>query len=345
MTYGKKSVSEAADIILGTGSVLILCHTNPDGDTLGSAVALKRIFESLGKKATVRVPSSLPEYVKFIAEGLDLGYKDGEEKNYDKVISVDVAAKNQLGELSHLAESVDFMIDHHASGTPFADNLIVPDASAAGEIVFDIYKELIKRGKLASSPDICRPIFAAISSDTGSFKYSNTTPKTFAVASELTETINSDKDGLSTSDISKIIHDTVTELEMKVNLAVADRIELYCGGALAICPISAELIRSLGADESNFGGAVDVVRSLKGVIVALTVREKPDGSGTYKISARSCEDINVAEICSSFGGGGHVRAAGATLRSGSIDEAKSSVLSAFTPALEKFLASHGERHE
>lgn len=195
-------------------------------------------------------------------------------------------------------------------------------------------------------PDVCRCLFAAISSDTGSFKYSNTTPKTFRIAAELSEIINNAGDGgLMTWDVSRLIHDTVTEKELRIAAAVPGKIKLYEGGALAVCLITADDMKRLAAEERDMGAAIDIVRSLKGVLVAVTLRQRKDGSDSYKISARANVDIDVAEVCGIFGGGGHIRAAGASLNAPSPGKALKLTVDAFAPSVANYLAGGGKNHE
>ena len=341
--YRKLGFEEAADFIKNAGSALILCHTNPDGDTLGSAASLRDIILLLGGSAKIVAPSAIPARLGFIVEGQDTLLRDGDEERYDKLIAIDVASPSQLGDLSRLADRVDLMIDHHHSGEPFADNLIVPDASAAGEIVFDIYKLLIASEGILPDASICRSIFAAISSDTGSFKYSNTTPKTFRTAAELTEVINgADDGGLPTCDISRLLHDTVTEAEMKINAAVAERIKLYEDGALGVFAIDAETMASLGVSDVDLGGAIDIVRTLRGVLVAVTVRQRELGGTSFKLSSRASADSDVSAVCRRFGGGGHVRAAGASLHASDLDEALETVIPAFIESIREYRLSAGD---
>ena len=330
--FAPLSIGEAADIFSGCGRALIVSHANPDGDAVGSAMALKKLLEAMGKKASVAVPTPVPDYAAFLTGGEDIFRKDADAEGSDLIIAVDVASRAQLGPLSSLADRVGLIIDHHASSEPFAPYLTVPEASAAGEVIYDIYEELGLRGLVASGfADIARCLFAAISSDTGSFKYSNTTPKTFRIAAELTRVINGAGDGgLATWDISRLIHDTVTEKDLRIRSFVAGRIELFGEGALAACLITADDMKELGVEERDMGAAIDVVRSLAGVDVALTVRQCTDDPMKYKISARANADVDVSAVCASFGGGGHRRAAGATIRANSPDEAFSEAIRAFT---------------
>ena len=339
------TAEDAADFIEDTKSALIVCHSNPDGDAIGSAIALKRIIVSLGGRAAVASPTPLPEYASFLAQGEEILYKESSAEDFERVIAVDTASAGQLGALSPLAQKVSLTIDHHANAEPFSPNITVPTASAAGEVIFDIYGELRMRGDVAKyDPDVCRCLFAAISSDTGSFKYSNTTPKTFMAASELSQIINGAGDGgYMTWDISRLIHDTVTEKDLKISAAIPGKIKLYEDGALAVCLITADDMKRLGAEERDMGGAIDIVRSLKGVLVAVTVRQRKDGSDSYKISARANEDIDVSAVCGTFGGGGHIRAAGATLPAPSPAKALKLTVDAFRPSVAEYVARGGKK--
>ena len=335
------TVEDAADIIENAKRALIVCHSNPDGDAVGSAIALKKIIASLGGNAAVAAPTPLPDYASFLAEGEAIHFNEDAADGADCVIAVDTASAGQLGALFTLSEKTALTIDHHASADPFSPNLTVPTASAAGEVIFDIYEELRMRGDVKNyDPDVCRCLFAAISSDTGSFKYSNATPKTFRIAAELSEVINGAGDGgLATWDISRLIHDTVTEKELRIAAAIPGKIKLYEGGALAVCLITADDMRRLAVEERDMGGVIDIVRSLKGVLVAVTLRQRKDGSDLYKISARANADIDVAEVCAIFGGGGHIRAAGASLNAASPGKALKLAVDAFAPSVADYLSA------
>ena len=332
------TVGGAADLIAGCKGALIVSHANPDGDAAGSAEAVKKLLEAMGRSAKVVFPTPVPDHIAFLTEGDDTVYTDGEEDGYDKVIAVDVASRAQLGKLSHLADKTALMIDHHATGEAFAPYLTVPTAAAAGEVIYGIYEELKLRGLIErDNAGIAGCLFAAISADTGSFKYSNATSKTFRIAASLTEEVNGAGDGgLSTWDISRLLHDTVTEKDLRINAFVADRIKLFKGGSLAACLITADDMKGLGAEERDMGGAIDVVRSLAGVDVALTVRQSMSDPREYKISSRANADVDVAAVCASLGGGGHRRAAGATIRANSPEEAFSETIYAFTKDAEEY---------
>lgn len=330
--FSSLDVDAAADFISSCKRALVICHTNPDGDTLGSAQALRKLIELTGGECDVASPSEVPERLAFLAKDVIF---DPDPDKYDKIIAVDVASAIQLGRFSKFKDKIGLMIDHHSCGEPFADFLIKPDAAAAGSILFEIYEELKTRGALGQNADVARFLFAAISSDTGSFKFSNTTPETFTAASALSSEI-ADNGAPDIADIARMLHDTVTEKEMAVNAEAAKKMRLYNGGKFAFCYISKEDAERLGASDVDFGGAIDVIRSLKGVEVAVTVRQNGKASGQFKISARSACGVDVSKVCASFGGGGHVRAAGATVTGGDPDEVCGRVIEAFSAAVTEY---------
>lgn len=327
------SVADAADALKGADA-LVLIHKNPDGDAIGSAVALMNIIRQTGGRAKGACADPIPERLAFLSEGEDFVYRPGEE-NGRTVIAVDVASPPQLGAIASLADQVDFAVDHHAVGTRFAPTLCDSAASSAGEIVWRIARCAAERHGIELNTVIARSLYAAISSDTGSFKYSNTSPATHRTAAELTEIIDSAGDGgYDTSDMARLLFDTKTTAELRADAIAARRLTVRCGGRLAMILITAEDCREAGVSMEDASNAVDVARSVSGALAGVCVKEK--GGGEYRVSARSNCDFNVADVCASFGGGGHVRAAGASVFADSAREAMDVVLSAFTKALEVY---------
>lgn len=337
--YESLDLRSALEIIESAESALVLCHRNPDGDAVGSSLALCEIFRLLGKRAKAVCDSSTSPHLEFMAGGERLEYTSGLEDEFDAVISVDVASLGQLGELCHLADRVDLMIDHHSSGEPFAPSLIDPNASAAGEIIFKIYETLKEEKKIQSSPVVARLIFAAISSDTGSFKYSNATPETFSIASKLCAEVNGAEDGgMKTDEISRLLHDTVTAKELRAQSILGSQLEFFENGALAVCAVTRKMMELNGIFDEDTSAAVDIPRKIKGVLVAVALKQKRDEPGKFRVSARSNADIDVAEICSAyFGGGGHVRAAGGEVAAKNAKEAVKAVADAFGEAVREYL--------
>jgi len=329
--YRKIDEREVIDRISGK-DVLILCHMNPDADSIGSAFAVAEIIRLTGGKAKVVSETKFPERLLFLCDGQTGEYTEGDEDG-KTVIAVDVASPTQLGKLGHLKDKTDIMIDHHAFGDAFADNLIYSTASSAGEVITGIYKIMVEEGRIPESPYICRHLFASVASDTGSFKYSNTTPKTLMTAAYLVERINGDKNGIDTSEISRLLFDTKTFDELKGQQLAMEKLHTYLDGRLAVCSISKKDCVAHGISMDDLADIIEVPRSVRGVDVAVALKEKSDG--IFRASTRANGDFNVAEVCTKFGGGGHVRAAGASVNAVTSDEAEKIMVDAFTEAMEK----------
>lgn len=330
--YTPLELRGCAERLIGADA-LILTHKNPDADTVGSALALCEMIRLCGGRAHAVCADPIPERLAFLLGDENLVYIPGEEEG-KCVIAADTASPSQLGALENLAGKTSFMIDHHAVGTPFADYLRDSAASSAGEIVWSIARYLSESGRLTLTPRLCRLIYAAISSDTGSFKYSNTSPATHEAAAQLTAVINSAGDGgEDTAYIARLLFDTKTPAELRANALAAQKLTMCGGGKLALIAISLEDCRLAGVTPEDCSSAVDVARSVAGVCAGVSIKEK--GGGEYRISARSNCDFDVAEVCALFGGGGHVRAAGASVYAADLSEAAEKVTKAFEKAAEK----------
>lgn len=320
----------------GNKSLMILCHQNPDGDTVSSAFALKLIYDTLcgaPRARCVCTSEGAPYLTHFYRGQESIAYVPGEEKKFDLKITVDVAAPKQLGKLQFLAPDVDFMIDHHATGEAFADYYTVPTASAAGELVWSVYENLMVDG-LPALPDVARLIYAAISADTGSFRYSNTTPDTMNIGANLLREINSARDGgESASEIARILHENTTMGELKAQRLAIDSLKFAGDGRLAYIIFTADMLEENGLTELDIGGIVDLPRSIEGVQIGITVKQNRVDRQSFRISSRANGNANVAKVCAIFGGGGHDKAAGATVTAQSPEEAEKLIVEEFSKAL------------
>jgi len=324
--------------IAGKKRLLLLCHVNPDGDTIGSAFALQRIYTLLGGYARCACTSDAPGYLQFLLQEQDsLLYTPNMEKQFDAIWTIDVASPTQLGRLFPLSDQVSLSIDHHENCTVFSPYYLNPTASATGELIFHIYSAFLKNSKIQPDPIICRLLYAAISSDTGSFQYSNTTPETFQIAASLVATIQRDPEGEDPAAIAHRLHGCRTIQELQAQKLVIERLRIVCEGRLAYACVSATLPEEHGLSDFDFGGMVDIPRSISGVLVGLAIKESKSDSGTFKISARSNCDIDVATILSKFGGGGHKRAAGATIPAKNCQDAADKVIAAFSPVIQSYV--------
>lgn len=314
LTFG-----ELCDRLCEDKRTLIVYHVRSDADAVGSAFALRELLSLMGIPALCACSDEVPERLRFISEdsqGSVLLDPDI-DINHERVISVDSASPAQLGNMfDMLKKNVDIMIDHHAQGTVYADNYVDAEASATAEIIYEIAKELQRRGTIEFLPiKIYKFLYAGISSDTGGFRFANTTPKTHRIAAELLEA------GVDGSEINHLLFSSKSQKQMKAEGEAARRLNLYCSKTVAVTTIPYSSKYSLGLDEECMETVIEVARSLAGVKIAAAIRQ-PSADNVFRVSMRSVGDIDVSKICASFGGGGHKRAAGCTIEAQGIDEAE-----------------------
>ncbi len=299
-------------------NAIIVGHSHPDGDCVGSAVALAVLIEALDGKAEVIFPEKAPHRLEFI-----LGKRRELEclpENLDgyQIICVDVASPVQMASLREAIESRVFIrIDHHDIGVPYAQNEFVDaHAAATAEIILSLFEYARASGRFENdeTPFDCRmPIYAAISSDTGCFKYANVTPATHLAAAALI------KSGVNAAEINRLLFDTKDENQLKAEGIALSRIQTFCGGKIS--GIAVELSdygESLNI--KDFETAIDFARSVRGAQVAVCVKAAPV-ENTFRASLRANGDTDVSKIAAIFGGGGHIRAAGCTVHACSAKEA------------------------
>lgn len=328
--FAKLCAADVCDRVLSAPSLLVAGHTNPDGDAVGSCVALCLIARAAGVRSAVFFPDPPQKRLRFlIPEGMEADGPDG----WDVVCTVDVPSSAQLGKMPEIAGRASFMIDHHARGEQFAPGLIDPSAAAAGELVFAVYEEMKRRGVLTPSPAAARAMYGAIVADTGSFAYSNTSPETHRIAGELLREIQSDPGGMEPAEISRLLTEQTTAEELYCKMIAAKNLKLYENGRLAVTVLPADELRAGGAEEADGGGAVDVPRSVAGVDVAVALRQKFDTPAEFRVSSRANGDFDVSAVCALFGGGGHCRAAGCTIVANSPEEAVERAVGAFSAIL------------
>lgn len=314
--YAQLSFGELCDKLAEKKSTLILFHVRPDGDSVGSALALKILLKMSGSRAWCVCANEIPQRLKFLSEDVQESallesVPDG--FSYERVITVDTASASQLGALyEKFEDKIDFMIDHHAKGEPYADHYVASDASAAGEIIFDISREFLKRGIVEEIPkkvDFC--IYAAISSDTGCFKYPNVTAKTHICSAELMSS------EIDTAEINRLLFDSKSMEVLAAEKAGFDTIRMFHNGKIAVVFFTYDMKMELGVLDEHLETLIDVARSVEGVEVAVAIRQ-PNAEKSFRVSTRSANSVDVSAVCAYFGGGGHIRAAGCTIVADSI---------------------------
>lgn len=292
-------LEKTLDIIKPSKKTLILCHKNPDPDTLGSAFGLKHILKYFGSEVFVACCDKPSTKFAFITQGEDLKYED---KNYERIIAVDVASPMQLGDLDFLSEKVDLIIDHHAMNTRFAPYFEDLGASCA-EIIFSIYKKL----QISLPKNFFECIYAGMSGDTGGFRYSNVTSRSMEYGAEVIS------QGIDHAEINRIIFESKTLGEIKAQKLTLEKMKLLCDGALAVIMITNKMKEENGIGDEDISDIVNSIRSIEGVLVAVSIKQLSKDPHKYAISSRANCDIDVSGVCAELGGGGHKRASGATV--------------------------------
>lgn len=317
--YQKLTLTETAARLPAGLPTLILFHRHPDGDAVGAGFGLKLILEAMGCTVCCVCEDEIPERLRFLTEGLqDSILKENLPTDFvpTQIISVDTASPAQAGVLYPDYEGrFDLMIDHHAKGEMYADGYIDGSASSAGELIYRLSRELVMMGRLTAIPEgVDRLLYAAVSSDTGCFRYSNASPETHRAAAALLEA------GFDSADLNHRLFGVKSYKLLQAEKVGFDRLKLYADGKLGIVAMPYAVMEQYGFTDEHLGTLVDVARGLQGVQVAVAIRQ-PKAEGVYRVSMRSSCDVDVAAICAEFGGGGHIKAAGCTVScEGGMDE-------------------------
>ncbi len=272
----------------------MLSHEHPDGDTLGCAFALCEILRAMGKKRKFLCADSITADFSYLTEGFC-----DDEVTDPFVIAVDVADARLLGSLEKdYGGNVDLCIDHHASNTLYAKNSLVEDRAAACEIIYELAQDL----GFESDEYFRNCIYTGISTDTGCFRYQNTTALTFSIASQLME------QGVDSKRINKLMFETKTKSFLELEMLARETLEYHFEDKCAIITITQEMYDKSGADEHQCYPITALPRQIEGVVVGAVMKEKADGS--FGVSVRTDGDVDASEICARLGGGGHKGAAG-----------------------------------
>ncbi len=306
------TIGEVSKWLLSRDNFLILTHSRPDGDTLGSACGLCSVLREAGKTAYVLAnPQITRRYIPY-TEGF---WTDDFKPDY--VITADIADEALFpANASEFRGKVNLAIDHHPSNSGYAENsLIDAGCAACGELVYELSVDML--GKL--SPAAATLLFIAVTTDTGCFRYANTTSRTLRIASELMDA------GAPGTEINKRFFRTKSKSRADIETEIMNSLEYTRGGKVATAVVTQEMIKKAGADEDDLEDIAAIHGQIEGVVVSITIREQPDF--TSKVSVRSNNQVNSGAICALLGGGGHFMAAGVTLDCG-VWEAKEKILKA-----------------
>ena len=303
--------SETARILLDHDRYAIVTHRRPDGDTLGSSATLCMGLRQLGKEAHIlENPEITPKYAH-----LHQGFCKPKAEAGDFVVSVDVASEKMLPDCFQ-GLPYDLRIDHHGNATSFTPvELVESGAAACGEIVYHVLMEM---GAELDIP-MAEALYTAVSTDTGCFRFANTTADTLRVAAACKAA------GADTFAINQALFETNTLARLKVQAYMLENAIFLQEGKIAVCPLPKAVEAACGAGEDDLDNISGFPRSIEGVKLAVTIRE--EAAGKVKMSVRAVPGCDASALCAKFGGGGHKGAAGASM-SLPMDEAVAAVIAA-----------------
>ena len=293
--------------------IVILTHENPDGDAVGSSLAMYIALKEMGKEPDIIIPE-LPKVFNFLPEVENIK-KEGAKEPYDLAIALDCATIKMLNGWANYFEDAKskVTIDHHGTNTMYGDyNYVNPDAPACAQTLISI----IQYFGIDIDKKIGTCLLTGIITDTGGFQYQSTTPETFEFAAELLQT------GVNVSDIYKRVMNTKTKANFELRKRAIDRMEFYEDGKIALTYITKQDEEEAGAETGDYEGIVEEGRAIEGVEVSIFLRETAKG---FKASLRSNYYVNVSDVCLMFGGGGHIHAAGCTIAQ-NLEQVKEKIL-------------------
>ncbi len=318
-----KAVMEA---IRGHRRFLVSSHVNPEGDALGSALALASLLKRLGKRATIANDGGIPKAFQFLPRLAPV--LAGPKGNVSAEVSmiVDVPTLERVGTISRLIKRIPLVvsIDHHVSHQRFADvNWVDPDAASTGEMIYRLYQAF--RLKPTRQEALC--LYVSLVTDTGSFRYINTTPVVHRIAAELIG------QGVSPLKVAQRLYETHSPGDLKFLGTVLRSIRNSADGEIAWLEVPLTLLKSTRAGNEIIDELVNYPRSVGSAEVAFVLRESPE-RGKIRVSFRSKGNVDVNDVARAFGGGGHRAASGCTVE-GTLAEARQKVLRVVRQALKK----------
>lgn len=316
------SIQQAIECIKKNESFLITTHTSPEGDALGSALSFYRLIDKLGKKAVIVNEDALPYGYDFLPDVQKIRrYQKGlTSLRFDVMVALDCSDLKRTGEVRflHKANKAVLNIDHHVSNARFGSvNWVRPDASSCSEMIFEIYKKM----NVGVDQKSALLLYVGIMTDTGSFRYSNTSPKTHRIVAELISR------GLDVPALYHQIYENIPYADMELLTRILPTMQSQCKGRVVWFEIKKRLLKkqkNISFDLTEH--ILTFARSIKGVEVALLFRENlTEKESQVRVNFRSQGRIDVNKIAGAFGGGGHCTASGATVK-GSLNGVKRNVL-------------------
>ncbi|MCZ8512323.1 bifunctional oligoribonuclease/PAP phosphatase NrnA [Paenibacillus filicis] len=314
MTTGYNvQLEQAAEFLRSNDDFLVVSHIQPDGDAAGSTFAVAWMLHSMGKRFTLINEGRMPDKFMYMAGPFSItNYETNPlERAFERIVSVDCADFERIGKVHGVfAEGYQLLnIDHHATNDGFGHvNLVREDAAATVEVLYDLTRTL----GLPFSSELSSCIYSGLLTDTGGFRYSNTSPKVLTIAAELLGY------GVPGYELAERLLETMTYAQVSLLKESLKTLSFAHDKKLAWLSVTLDDLRTTEASSEDMAGLVNYARNVEGVEVGVLFKEKQPG--VIKVSMRSAGAVDVARLAQSFGGGGHIRAAGCTL-TGSMEEA------------------------
>ncbi|MBR2013415.1 MAG: bifunctional oligoribonuclease/PAP phosphatase NrnA [Clostridia bacterium] len=311
------SLAEIAAFLAAQEKLTLVCHHRPDGDTLGSAFGLKDLLDRMGKEVLVLCADPVSPRYRFLSDG----QRDLVGQPQGAIVCLDIASPEMAGSLKELALQADVLIDHHATNPRYAKmNYVDASAAANGEIMLQLTKELAPLTSKAAAA-----FYTAIATDTGCFKYGNTTQNTHLAAAELIGA------GIDVAALNRHLFQTVRKAELELNRMALETVHYFAENRIATMEITLAMLEQSGAGADELETISSLPAQIEGVKAAATFKELAPNQ--YKVSLRTDGSVHGGEVCAQFGGGGHKQAAGCNF-SGTYRQAEAALVEALTKALE-----------
>jgi len=310
----KEAFNAIKKAVKSARNALIVSHVDPDGDSIGSMIAMGMVLEKMGLSCSFYSQDGIPRIYRFLPGADRVRNKVEPNRHFDLLVAVDSSDLKRLGDKLEARDVAKLIIniDHHPDNTAYGDINYVEKSSSTAELIYKLCKGL----KIVIGREMAENLYVALITDTGNYRYENTSITTFSMASDML------KAGVDTHEITTRIYDTKTIASIRVQAAALTTLEVSPDRKAAWAVVTDEMMQRSGAKGEDLVGLVDQIRSVDGVEVAILFREDGD---KVKVNFRSKEKVSVSNIAKRFGGGGHVRAAGAII-AGDVETVKTKVV-------------------
>mgnify|MGYP000586775019 CR=1 FL=1 len=325
MNEREKLLSDIARALRRAENIGLCGHVMPDGDCLGSELALGLALRKMGKKVTLLSPDPVPQMYNFLPGAGDIQVQLNGQLWFDVFVSVDCSVPDRLGSFKDLLHHADrvVILDHHAGSANFGDFFLNdPHAGATGEIIYDLLRLL----PAAMDPEVATCLYVAIITDTGSFRYENTGPGTHRCVADLLDA------GIPAVRVNKLLYEEKPLACLQVLGEVLQHLKISACGRVAWSSVPREMLHRFRAADEHADGVIDYLRMIKGVELAVVFREIEPAK--YKVSFRSKYYLDVNKLAAYFGGGGHIRASACILE-GNLAEIEEHVIQTALSSLEE----------